>query len=79
MPARGGGPRALITPRARFTFEAGELTLKALAHGFAEADAVEVMPWPVRRAGSVRSLPPIDDAMAQIAQDLLDAWGRDAA
>ena len=78
MPARGGGPLALITPRARFTFEVGELTLEALAHGFAETDAVDIMPWPVRRAASVRCLPPIDDAMARTAQDLLDAWGRDA-
>ena len=76
---RGAAGRlALITPRARFTFEAGELTLEALAHGFAETDAVDIMPWPVRRAASVRSLPPIDDAMARTAQDLLDAWGRDA-
>jgi exodeoxyribonuclease VII small subunit len=28
MRARGRGPRCLITPRARFTFESGELTLE---------------------------------------------------
>jgi glutaconate CoA-transferase subunit B len=79
MPARGGGPRALVTPRARFTFEAGELTLEALAHGVDEAAAVEIVPWPVRRAPTVRRLPPVDDDLGLIAQDLLDAWGRDAA
>jgi glutaconate CoA-transferase, subunit B len=79
MAARGGGPRALVTPRARFTFEAGELTLEALAHGVDEADAVDIVPWPVRRARAVRRLPPVDDALAKTAQDLLGAWGRDAA
>jgi glutaconate CoA-transferase subunit B len=76
--ARGGGPRALITPRARFIFEAGGLTLEAVAHGVDEAAAVEVVPWQVRRAARVRRLPPVDAELARTAQSLLDAWGRDA-
>jgi hypothetical protein len=36
------------------------------------------VPWQVRRATTVRRLPPVDDDLARIAQGLLDAWGRDA-
>jgi hypothetical protein len=36
------------------------------------------VPWQVRRATTVRRLPPVDDDLTRIAQSLLDAWGRDA-
>ena len=38
---RGGGPRTPLTPRAAISFEAGELTLDALAPGFSHEQALE--------------------------------------
>lgn len=79
MPPRGRGPRALVTPRARFTFETGELTLDALADGVDEGAALEIVPWTVPRAAEVRRLPPIDGAVAETARLLIAAWGRDVS
>lgn len=75
---RGNGPTVLMTPRARFTFQTGELTLDAVADGVSEASAVEGIPWSVPRASKVRHLPPVDPGLMQTARDLLGAWGRDA-
>ncbi len=79
MQARGQGPRCLITPRARFTFESGELTLEAVANGVDEAQALEGFGWEVARTAQVRRLPPIEPGLAQVAAHLLELWGRDAA
>jgi glutaconate CoA-transferase, subunit B len=76
---RGKGPSCLITPRARFTFETGELTLEAVADGLAEDEAVDGIPWQVPRAAKVRTLPPIEPELLDIAGELLDKCGRDAA
>jgi glutaconate CoA-transferase subunit B len=76
--ARGNGPKCLLTPRARFSFEAGELTLDAVADGLTEDQAVEGFGWSVPRAAKVHKLPPIEPALAQAASDLLTAWGREA-
>lgn len=66
---RGGGPRCLITPRARFSFEAGELTLDGVAAGYSEADAVEGIPWEVKRAAAVRTFgPPPHDLTREAAR-----------
>ena len=54
---RGAGPSALITPRARFTFEAGELTLAGLQPGFSADDATEGFGWAVPAADEVVELP----------------------
>lgn len=79
MTARGRGPTCLITPRARFTFEAGELTLDAVADGIDEQDAVDGIGWDVPRASrGVDRLPPIEPELARIAAARLEAWGRDA-
>lgn len=75
---RGGGPKCLVTPRARFSFAAGELTLDAVADGFDEAQAVDGFGWTVPRAETVRRLPPIEPALAATAQAVLDSWGRGA-
>jgi glutaconate CoA-transferase subunit B len=77
-PIRGGGPRCVVTPRARFTFEAGELTLEALADGIDEAAALEGFRWEVPRAAQVRRLPPIAPALAAASADILARWGREA-
>ena len=79
MRARGHGPRCLITPRARFTFESGELTLDAVADGVDEAQALEGFGWTVARTAHVRRLPPIEPRLAHVAAHLLELWGRDAA
>jgi glutaconate CoA-transferase, subunit B len=76
---RGGGPRCVVTPRARFSFEAGELTLEALADGVDEAHALDGFGWHVPRASHVRRLPPLEPELAAAATRLLDLWGRDAA
>jgi glutaconate CoA-transferase, subunit B len=75
--ARGGGPTCLVTPRARFTFEAGELTLDAVADGITEEEAVEGIPWEVARNSTIGNLPPIEPEIAEIAEAMLTAWGRD--
>jgi glutaconate CoA-transferase subunit B len=54
---QGVGPVALVTTRGRFTFEAGELTLAGLRPGFSADDAVEGLPWKVRRADTIPTLP----------------------
>ena len=76
--ARGNGPKCLITPRARFSFEAGELTLDAVADGLTEDQALEGFGWTIPRAAPVKKLPPIEPSLARAAADLLTAWGRDA-
>ena len=78
--ARGAGPTCLVTPRARFTFTAGELTLDAVAAGVAEEAALECIPWmPPRSSAMLLPLPPIEPELAATAAALLDAWGRDVA
>ncbi len=76
---RGKGPVCVVTPRGRFTFENGELTLEAVADGFEEADVVEGIGWSVPRAAIVRRLPPIPADRRDTANRLLADWGREAA
>lgn len=76
---RGSGPTLLITPRARFTFEAGELTLDAVAHGVSSEAALEGMSWKVPVSQRFRELPPIEPELAKASADALRAWGRAAA
>ena len=64
---RGGGPRCLITPRARFSFAAGELTLDGVVAGFSAEEAVEGILWTVPRATPVKMLDPPDDAVTRAA------------
>lgn len=68
---RGRGPVALITPRARFTFADGELTLAGLRPGVGADDAVAGIPWRVPHARTIEHLPPVDDAIADLAHRLL--------
>jgi glutaconate CoA-transferase subunit B len=78
LATRGRGPKCLVTPRARFTFEAGELTLDAVAHGLDETQALEGIAWDVPRAREVKRLPPINAALAAAADAVLKSWGRGA-
>jgi glutaconate CoA-transferase, subunit B len=74
--ARGGGPTCLITPRARFTFAAGELTLDAVADGVAENGALDCLSWTPKRSPALAVLAPIEPELAETAGALLDAWGQ---
>jgi glutaconate CoA-transferase, subunit B len=75
---RGRGPVSLVTPRARFTFAAGELTLDGIAPGYEEKDAVEGIGWAVPRAPALNRLPDLSANALEAAQHYLDLWGRDA-
>jgi glutaconate CoA-transferase subunit B len=76
---RGGGPRLLLTPRARFTFEAGELTLDALAPGVSKEAALEGIPWDVPVSAGLAEMPALSDALVATASDVLKTWGRGTA
>ncbi|MGH6905305.1 MAG: hypothetical protein ACREIR_21505, partial [Geminicoccaceae bacterium] len=68
----------LVTPRARFTFAAGELTLDAVADGVEVKDALDCLPWTPKRSPALAVLAPIEPALAKTAGALLDAWGHHA-
>jgi glutaconate CoA-transferase, subunit B len=76
VPLRGGGPTRLVTPRARFTFEAGELTLDALAPGVDEAEALDGFSWAVPRARRLDRLPPLEPDLVATCATLVAAAGR---
>ncbi len=68
----GGGPECLVTPRARFSFEAGELTLNGQCPGVAEDEAVEGFSWEVPRAGTICELLPFDeDAIRELRETIM--------
>jgi glutaconate CoA-transferase subunit B len=73
---RGGGPKLLVTPRARFTFAAGELTLDAVADGVTREEALEGIPWAVPVSEEFRALPPIAPELGAAAREVLRLWGR---
>lgn len=55
---RGRGPVQLVTPRGRFGFPGGELTLEAVQRGFDVEQAVEGFEWRVPVATEVTVLDP---------------------
>ncbi len=76
--ARGGGPTCMITPRARFTFSQGELTLDAVFDGIEEAEAIDCIPWTLARAPELGRLPPVEPELAETAAKLIEASGQSA-
>ena len=62
----GGGPAAVITPRARFIFVAGELTLAGLQPGFDVDDATDGFGWSPRRLDGLETLPEPDPAVLDL-------------
>ncbi|MBS7697465.1 MULTISPECIES: CoA-transferase [unclassified Chelatococcus] len=60
-PGSGAGPAALVTPRALFRFDDGEMTLAATAHGVTAGEAVAGISWDVRRRHRLDVLPPLPD------------------
>jgi glutaconate CoA-transferase subunit B len=73
---RGGGPTRMITPRARFTFAAGELTLDALAPGVSRQEALGGFSWAVPVSPDLHELPPIAPELEAICRELVVRWGR---
>jgi acyl CoA:acetate/3-ketoacid CoA transferase beta subunit len=73
---RGGGPKLLVTPRARFTFAAGELTLDAVADGVTREEALEGIPWAVPVSEEFCALPPVTPELGAAAREVLRLWGR---
>jgi len=64
---RGAGPVDLLTPRAWFTFEAGEMTLAGVQPGMDTATAVEGFSWKVPHADQVVELaPPTGEELAAL-------------
>jgi glutaconate CoA-transferase subunit B len=76
IPLRGRGPTCLVTPRARFTFEAGELTLDALAPDVEESEALDGFRWTVPRARGLARLPPLEPDLVATCEALVAAAGR---
>jgi glutaconate CoA-transferase, subunit B len=68
---RGQGPYCVITPRARFSFEAGELTLDGVIDGYTEADALEGFAWEVPRAANVKKFTPPSEALQKEASRII--------
>jgi glutaconate CoA-transferase subunit B len=71
-PLPGGGPAVVMTPRGKFVFEEGEMTLAAVHPGFTAAEAVEGFGWapPVRR--ELPELPAADLAVLDLLRDLME-------
>jgi glutaconate CoA-transferase, subunit B len=65
-PVAGGGPQAVITPRAKFIFEDGEMTLAATQPGFSSAEAVEGFAWTPRVSAHLAEVPQADPAALEV-------------
>jgi glutaconate CoA-transferase subunit B len=64
---RGRGPVALVTPRGRFGFSSGELSLEAVQSGHDVASALEGFGWVVPTADDIEELtPPTDEEIAMM-------------
>ena len=68
---RGGGPKCLITPRARFSFAADELTLDGIVKGYSEEEALEGISWKIPRADQIKQLDPANNKLIQTAQNII--------
>lgn len=68
----GGGPEVLVTPRAIFDFDEGELMLAALQDGVTPAEAVEGFPWQPPRRSELTRLPPPDPGMLEVLRRRVD-------
>ncbi len=68
----GGGPAVVVTPRAIFTFEDGEMTLAAVQPGYSASDAVEGFPWQPPRVEDVMELTPPEPELLEILRHRVD-------
>jgi glutaconate CoA-transferase, subunit B len=67
----GGGPSALVTERARFSFETGLAQLSVIMPGYSEEDALEGISWPVERSNNFEVLETFSDSDVSIARERL--------
>lgn len=76
-PAWSAGPVALVTPRARFTFDGdGIMTLDAVVPGTSPDDALAGLPPAIRRAPAIGTLAPPDAAVLDVLRREVLAAGR---
>ncbi|MEX2450355.1 MAG: CoA-transferase [Rhodospirillales bacterium] len=68
----GSGPAALVTDRARFTFETGEARLAAVMPGFTAAQALEGIPWTVSKTADFQVIERFEPAAVETASRRLD-------
>jgi glutaconate CoA-transferase subunit B len=67
----GGGPAALVTGRARFSFASGELRLSAVFEPFTPEEAVSGLPWAVPVCPDLQPMQRFDEKAVACAQELL--------
>ena len=75
----GAGPTALITERARFTFETGTAQLAAVMPGFTETQALEDIPWTIEKTSDFRVIESFDAATVRTAETRLSYLFKDAS
>lgn len=76
-PPWAAGPVALVTSRARFTFDAeGLMTLDAVVDGTSPDEALAGLPESIRRAETIGRLAPPDPAVLGVLRDQVLAGGR---
>jgi glutaconate CoA-transferase subunit B len=68
----GGGPSALVTERARFSFETGFAQLSAIMPGYSEEDAVEDIPWSVNKSDDFEVISAFHEKDIEIARQRLE-------
>ncbi|MBT3766356.1 MAG: CoA-transferase subunit beta [Rhodospirillaceae bacterium] len=67
----GGGPSALVTERARFSFETGLAQLSTVMPGYSEEDALDGISWPVERSENFKVLEAFSDTDLSVARQRL--------
>ena len=72
----GGGPQAVVTPRATFTFVDGDMTLAVLQPGFSVDDAVDGFPWRPPQLARVGHMEPVDPGMLEILRSRVNPGPR---
>jgi glutaconate CoA-transferase subunit B len=65
------GPSALVTERARFTFESGVAQLAATMPGFSEEEAVEGIPWVIEKSSSFAAVDTYSSTAIEVVKSRL--------
>lgn len=66
----GAGPVALVTDRAVFRFDNGEMTLAGYYSDWTEEQAVEGIPWRVPKAASIEAIATPSPELVSLASEL---------
>jgi glutaconate CoA-transferase subunit B len=67
-----GGPAAVVTPRGRFVFVAGDMHLAAVQAGFTPQQATEGFGWEPALLAEIGELPPPDPAVLDVLRHEVD-------